>query len=293
MPEYPDIALYLEALESRIVGRPLQKLFVRSAFVLRTAAPPPERYEGRKVAGLGRIGKRVVIAFEGELYAVIHLRVTGRLRWLGSHVKVGKSGLADFVFEHGTLVLAEFGTKRRASLHLVEGEAALAALDAGGLDPLAIDLAAFAARLRSESHLAKRALTDPSLFSGIGNAYSDEILHRARVSPFELTGKLDDDAVERLYRATRSTLNDWVRWLREEAGGGFPDKITSTHKGMSVHGKFGEPCPVCGSPVQRVVYSENEMNYCATCQTEGKIHADRAMSRLLHDAFPKHVDELG
>ena len=292
MPEYPDLVVYLETLEPRIVGKRLNKLFVRSAFVLRTAEPSPDAFNGRYVTGLRRIGKRIVIAFEDDLFAVIHLRVMGRLRWLGSHIKVGKTGLADFVFDHGTLVLAEFGTKKRASLHLVRGEEALAAHDPGGLDVLEIDLPTFAQQLKSEPHLVKRSLTDPKLFSGIGNAYSDEILHRAQVSPFKHAAKLDADEVERLYHAARSTLEDWTRWIRDEVGPGFLDKVVAARKGMGVHGRYNEPCPVCGSPVQRVVYSDNEMNYCPTCQTEGKIHADRALSRLLHDGFPKHVDEL-
>ncbi|HET7845118.1 MAG TPA: DNA-formamidopyrimidine glycosylase family protein [Xanthomonadales bacterium] len=292
MPELPDLTIYLEALQSRIVGRVLQGVRLASPFVLRTATPPIDTAAGRRVAGLRRVGKRIVIELEGALFLVVHLMVLGRLRWLPVGAKGGKSALALFDFANGTLALVESGSKRRASLHVVEGEAALAALDPGGVEPLEADKPRFAAQLRRENHMVKRALTDPKLFAGIGNAYSDEILHRAQVSPFRLTQQLTDAEVVRLYDATRQVLMEWTRWLRNETGTGFPEKVTAFREGMAVHGRYGQPCPVCGSPVQRIVYAENETNYCARCQTGGRILADRAMSRLLHDSFPRNIDEL-
>jgi formamidopyrimidine-DNA glycosylase len=241
-----------------------------------------------------RLGKRIVIALDEALYLVIHLMIAGRLRWLTGTAKVpAKLALAVLHFDTGRLVFTEAGTKRRASLHLVQGDEALAAFDMGGLEVLASDFDAFAARLAKENHTLKRALTDPRLFSGIGNAYSDEILHRARLSPLALTSKLDASAVRALYDATRSVLGDWTHWLREESRGQFPENVTAFRPGMAVHGKYGQPCPVCGSPVQRIVYAENECNYCATCQTGGRLLADRSLSRLLHASWPKSIDELG
>lgn len=292
MPELPDLEIYREALASRIGGRVLERVRLASPFVLRTAAPPLEAAAGRRVSGLRRVGKRIVIALEGGLFLVVHLMVLGRLRWLPVGSKGGKSALALLDFANGTLALVESGTKRRASLHVVDGESALAALDPGGIEPLDADRPRFAAQLRRENHIVKRALTDPKLFAGIGNAYSDEILHRAQVSPFRLTQQLTDSEVARVHDATRQTLSEWTHWLRAEAGNGFPDKVTAFREGMAVHGRFGKPCPVCGSPVQRIVYAENETNYCAKCQTGGRILADRALSRLLHDSFPRSIDEV-
>jgi formamidopyrimidine-DNA glycosylase len=294
MPELPDVELYREALDARIVGRTLARVELRNPFVLRTAVPPIQAAEGRRVRSVQRLGKRIVIALDEALYLVIHLMIAGRLRWLTGTAKVpAKLALAVLHFDTGRLVFTEAGTKRRASLHLVQGDEALAAFDMGGLEVLACDVDAFAARLAKENHTLKRALTDPRLFSGIGNAYSDEILHRARLSPLALTSKLDASAVRALYDATRSVLGDWTHWLREESRGQFPENVTAFRPGMAVHGKYGQPCPVCGSPVQRIVYAENECNYCATCQTGGRLLADRSLSRLLHASWPKSIDELG
>ena len=293
VPELPDIAIYIEALEQRVVGQVLERVRLANPFLLRTAVPPISSAEGKRVVGLRRVGKRIVLALEGELFLVLHLMVAGRLRWLARNAKPpGRVTLATFEFPDGQLVLTEAGTKRRASLHLVQGEAAVDAMDPGGLDVMSADRAAFAARLKSENHTLKRALTDPRLFSGIGNAYSDEILHRARLSPVALTSALDEDGVARLYEATRATLADWMERLRTEAGDGFPEKVTAFRDGMAVHGRYRQPCPVCGSPVQRIVYAENEANYCARCQTGGRILADRSLSRLLHKSWPRSIDEL-
>jgi formamidopyrimidine-DNA glycosylase len=295
MPELPDIVVYLEALERRILGATLAHVRLASPFLLRTVAPPIGAAEGKRVERLQRIGKRIVIGLEGELFLVLHLMIAGRLRWLAPDDKPpGRIALALFEFtgrEPGTLALTEAGTKRRASLHLVQGEHALAQFQAGGLEPLACDLAGFAQRLTQENHTLKRALTDPRLFSGIGNAYSDEILHRAKLSPVALTGALTAEQTERLYLATRATLADWTQRLRGAAGAAFPDKVTAFREGMAVHGRFGQPCPVCGAPVQRIVYAENETNYCARCQTGGRILADRALSRLLKKSWPRALDE--
>jgi formamidopyrimidine-DNA glycosylase len=293
MPELPDIVVYLEALERRVAGRTLERVRLLSPFVLRTAVPPIASAEGRRVVALRRVGKRIVFELEGVLFLVLHLMVAGRLRWLAPGARPpGRITLAVLEFAEGSLAFTEAGTKRRASMHLVAGETALKALDAGGLEVLKIGRDAFAQRLRSENHTLKRALADPRLFSGIGNAYSDEILHRARLSPVALTSTLDDAAVARLFEATRATLADWTDRLRAGAGSGFPEKVTAFRDGMAVHGRFGKPCPVCGAPVQRIRYAENETNYCARCQTGGKVLADRALSRLLHKSWPRNIDEL-
>jgi formamidopyrimidine-DNA glycosylase len=293
VPELPDIAVYIEALERRLVGQPIERVRLANPFILRTAVPPITSVEGKRVLGLRRIGKRIVLALEGDLFLVLHLMVAGRLRWLARNAKPpARLTLATIGFPDGQLVFTEAGTKRRASLHLVQGEQALATMDPGGLDAMSTDLAAFAAQIKSENHTLKRALTDPRLFSGIGNAYSDEILHRARLSPLALTASLDEAAVARLFDATRATLSEWTARLRADAGDEFPEKVTAFRDGMAVHGRYRQPCPVCGSPVQRIVYAENEVNYCARCQTEGKILADRALSRLLHKSWPRNLDEL-
>jgi formamidopyrimidine-DNA glycosylase len=293
VPELPDIAVYIDALGKRVVGQPLERVRVANPFLLRTAVPPVSTAEGRRVVGLRRIGKRIVLALEGDLFLVLHLMVAGRLRWLARNAKPpGRLSLAVFEFPDGQLVFTEAGTKRRASLHFVQGEQALAAMDPGGLEPLEVDAAAFATRLKSENHTLKRALTDPRLFSGIGNAYSDEILHRARLSPFALTASLSDPEVARLYDGAREVLREWTERLRSAAGTAFPEKVTAFREGMAVHGRYRQPCPVCGSPVQRIVYAENEANYCARCQTGGRILADRALSRLLHESWPRNLDDL-
>jgi formamidopyrimidine-DNA glycosylase len=293
MPELPDVVAYIEALERRMVGWTLDRVRLVSPFVLRTAVPPIALAEGKRILGIRRLGKRVVLALEDELFLVFHLMIAGRLRWLSPNEKPpGRITLAVLEFADGALAFTEAGTKRRASLHLVRGEAALAAFDVGGLDVFGTDLATFAQRLKSENHTLKRALTDPRLFSGIGNAYSDEILHRAQLSPVAMTSALSDEQVARLFDATRTTLADWTERLRKEAGEGFPEKVTAFREGMAVHGRYGKPCPVCGAPVQRIRYAENETNYCARCQTGGKVLADRALSRLLHKSWPRNIDEL-
>jgi formamidopyrimidine-DNA glycosylase len=293
VPELPDVVVYLEALERRILGHVLHGVRLASPFVLRTVDPPIAAAAGRRILSLRRMGKRLVWELEDELFLVIHLMIAGRLRWAASGAKPpGKVGLAAFDFESGTLILTEAGSKRRASLHLVAGAAALAAFDRGGLEPLDATAEEFAARLRSESHTLKRALTDPRLFSGIGNAYSDEILHRARLSPLRLTGRLDEDELRRLHAATREVLVEWTERLREEAGEGFPEKVTAFRAGMAAHGRFREPCPRCGTPIQRIRYAENETNYCPVCQTEGRLLADRGLSRLLREDWPRSLEEL-
>jgi formamidopyrimidine-DNA glycosylase len=294
VPELPDIAVYVEALERRVRGQRLERVRLASPFVLRTAVPPIASVEGRVVIGVRRLGKRVVLALEDGLFVVLHLMVAGRLRWLGRDERLpGRITLAAFDFPAGTLAFTEAGTKKRASIHLVEGEAALAASSPGGLEPLEADAAAFAARLTAENHTLKRALTDPRLFSGIGNAYSDEILHRARLSPLALTQKLSPDEIERVRRATIEVLTEWTNRLRAQAGDEFPAGVTAFRPEMAVHGRYGKACPVCGAPVQRIVYAENETNYCARCQTGGMVLADRALSRLLHKSWPRNIDELG
>ena len=293
MPELPDVTVYREALAARVQGSVLTRVELASPFVLRTAVPPIALAEGRRVEAVQRLGKRLVLALEGGYFLVIHLMIAGRLRWLAPGAKPpGRITLAVLHFDTGRLALTEAGTKRRASLHFVEGAAALAALKAPGLEVDELDLAAFAAQLTRENHTLKRALTDPRLFSGIGNAYSDEILHRARLSPIAHTQKLDAAAVERLFHATRDVLAEWTARLRDQAAGGFPEKVTAFRPEMAVHGRYGQPCPVCGAPVQRIVYAENECNYCARCQTGGTVLADRALSRLLHKSWPRSIDAL-
>jgi formamidopyrimidine-DNA glycosylase len=293
VPELPDVVVYIEHLGTRLTGRTLTRLRLLNPFVLRSVNPPIASAEGKRVLGLRRIGKRIVFELEGGLFLVLHLMIAGRLRWLASGAKPpGRISLAVFEFDNATLLLTEAGTKRRASIHLVEGEAALAAMDPGGLEVLEARLEDFAARLKADRHTLKRALTDPHLFSGIGNAYSDEILHRAKLSPFAQTVSLSEEDVERLYAAARATLTEWTERLRRETGADFPEKVTAFREGMAVHGRFRKPCPVCGSPVQRIVYAENETNYCARCQTGGKVLADRALSRLLKASWPRSIDEL-
>jgi formamidopyrimidine-DNA glycosylase len=295
MPELPDVVIYLEALTRHIVGQRLERIHLLSPFVLRSVDPPIESVHGQIVGGVRRIGKRIVLEFGDDVFLVIHLMIAGRLRWRDPGKKPGmgpKMILASFAFPHGTLFFTEASSKKRASMQLVRGEAALRALDPGGLEPLEATLEQFHDALTRESHTAKRALTDPHLFSGIGNAYSDEILHAAKLSPLKLTRSLTDAELQRLYDATRATFVRWVDRLREQTGGGFPEKVTAFHGEMAVHGRFKQPCPVCGSPVQRIVYAENECNYCATCQTGGRLLADRSLSRLLKDDWPKSVDDL-
>ncbi|MBI5718633.1 MAG: formamidopyrimidine-DNA glycosylase [Burkholderiales bacterium] len=292
MPELPDVAVYVERAGERLVGQVLRRVRLLSPFVLRTAVPPIAETEGRKVIGVERLGKRIVLALEGERWLVIHLMIAGRLRWLAPGGKPpGRISLAAFEFDSGTLVLTEAGSKRRAALHCVGTREALAAFDAGGIDVMAADSATFAERLRLENHTLKRALTDPRLFSGIGNAYSDEILHRARLSPVTLTRALPDADIARLHAATREVLAEWTARLRAESPA-WPEKVTAFHPQMAVHGRFGQPCPVCGAPVQRIVHADNESNYCARCQTGGKLLADRALSRLLKASWPKSIDDL-
>ena len=293
MPELPDITVYIDHLETRLVGQTLERVRLVNPFVLRSVTPPIAAAEGTKVTGLRRLGKRIVIELESELFLVLHLMIAGRLRWVGKDAKLpGRITLAAFEFPSGTLIFTEAGTKRRASMHFVESEAALAAMDPGGLEVLEAGLEEFAARLKRENHTLKRALCDPHLFSGIGNAYSDEILHRAKLSPVALSFALSEAEVTRLYQATRATLVEWTERLRQHAGGEFPEKLTAFREGMAVHGRFGKPCPACGAPVQRIVYAENETNYCARCQTGGKLLADRALSRLLKKSWPRSIDEL-
>ena len=295
MPELPDVVVYVEALRARIEGRVLQRVRLRSPFVLRSVSPSIDEIAGQTVRGVRRLGKRIVLAFDAEIFLVIHLMIAGRLRWRDSGAKLGlgpKIVQASFEFSDGTLFLTEAGSKKRASIRLVSGEPALAALDPGGVEPLEIDVETFRAALTRDSHTLKRALTDPHLFSGIGNAYSDEILHAARLSPLRLTRSLTAEEVERLHGATRATLLTSIDHLRRDVGGGFPEKVTAFREEMAVHGKFKQPCPACGSPIQRIVYATNECNYCAICQTNGRRLADRALSRLLKEDWPRTVDEV-
>jgi len=292
LPELPDVTVYLEALERRIVGVTLERVRLLTPFLLRSVDPPLSAVTGKRVTGLRRLGKRLVIALEDDLFLVIHLMIAGRLHWKAAGAKPpGKIGLAAFDFSNGTLLLTEAGTKRRASLEVVRGEAALRALDPGGLEVMTADFEAFREALVAENHTLKRTLTDPRVFSGIGNAYSDEIFHRARLSPVKLTQSLDDEEARRLYESTRTVLTEWIEQLRAEAGEGFPEGVTAFRPDMAVHGRYGKPCPVCGAPVQRIVYAENETNYCARCQTGGRMLADRSLSRLLHSDWPKTLDE--
>lgn len=294
MPELPDVEAYRAALEPRLVGRRLEAVQLGgNVSLLRTVEPPLAAFEGRRVIATRRIGKRLVLAFEEELFLVFHLMIAGRLRWRPPGARAaGRRGPPTFVFESGSLALTEAGTKKRATLHAVRGEAALAALDPGGLEPLACDAEAFRARLAGESHTLKRALTDPRLLAGVGGAYADEILHRARLSPVALTGRLDDEGWGRLFEATCAVLSEWTARLVAEAREAFPEKVTAFRAGMAVHGRYGEPCPDCGAPVQRIVHAENETNYCARCQTGGRVLADRALSRLLRKDWPRTLEEL-
>jgi formamidopyrimidine-DNA glycosylase len=292
VPELPDILAYLAALEPRVADQRLEAIRLGSPFLLRSVVPPLRDAEGRRVLGLERIGKRVVFSLEGDLFLVLHLMIAGRLHWKPRGARVGGRALAAFDFPAGTLLLTEAGSKKRASLHLVDGKSGLTEFDRGGLEVLEADLPAFHAALIRESHTVKRALTDPRLFSGIGNAYSDEILHRARLSPAKLTRRLDSKEVERLWRAARETLEQWSRSLVAKAREAFPEKVTAFREGMAVHGRFGRPCPDCGQPVQRILYAENESNYCASCQTGGRLLADRALSQLLKGDWPKTLEEL-
>jgi len=295
LPELPDVVVYLEALTRHVVGRRLERLVLHSPFVLRTVDPPIDALQGQVVRGVRRVGKRIVLAFDHELFLVIHLMIAGRLRWREPGKKSGmgpKLVLAAFAFEHGTLFFTEASSKKRASLQLVRGEAALRALDPGGVEPLDATREQFHEALTRESHTLKRALTDPHLFSGIGNAYSDEILHAARLSPLKLSRTLTDAEFTQLYDATRETLTRWADLLRAQTGDGFPEKVTAFHAEMAVHGRFKLPCPVCGTPVQRIVYADSEANYCPTCQTGGRLLADRALSRLLKADWPRTLEEL-
>ena len=293
MPELPDIVLYCEHLERRVLGTTVDEVRVTNPNLLRTAVPPLSAASGRTVVGLRRLGKRIVFALEGDLFLVLHLMIAGRLKWKAAGTKIpGKVGSAAFDFSSGTLILTEAGTKKRAALYLVRGEAALAALDPGGLEVLDCNFAMFAARLRAENHTIKRSLTDPRILSGIGNAYSDEILHRARMSPMVLTQKMSDENYARLFAATQTCLREWMVRLREEAGEAFPEHVTAFRPDFAVHGRFGQPCPACASPVQRIRYADNETNYCATCQTGGTLLADRSLSRLLRGDWPRTLAEL-
>jgi len=293
MPELPDVVLYIEHLKARVLDQPLVRVRLGTPFLVRSVDPPLTEAVGRRVVGLRRVGKRIVFELEGELFLVFHLMIAGRFHWRPPGARVpGKVGLAAFEFPTGTLMLTEASSKKRASLHVVRGAAAVAAFDAGGLEVLDADLAAFRAALTRESHTLKRTLTDPRLLSGIGNAYGDEILHRARLSPVRLTRQLDDDEIARLYRATQDTLRGWIERLRREAGNKFPERVTAFRDGMAVHGRYRQSCPDCGSPVQRIVYAENETNYCARCQTGGVLLADRSLSRLLKSDWPRSLDEL-
>lgn len=296
MPELPDVTVYIEALEARILGQTLERVRIASPFLLRSVDPPVSAAEGRRVVELRRLGKRIAIGLEGDLWLVFHLMIAGRFAWMEPGAKISrnpkKRGLAALDFPNGSLVLTEAGTKKRASLHVVQGEESLSDHDRGGVELLEADLSEFREALTRRNHTLKRALTSPSLFSGVGNAYSDEILHRAKLSPLKWTERLSDEEIERLYEATRAVLSEWTERLRAETGDGFPKKVTAFRDGMAVHGRYGKPCPACGSPVQRIRYAENETNYCPTCQTEGRVLADRSLSRLLKKDWPRTVEEL-
>jgi formamidopyrimidine-DNA glycosylase len=293
MPELPDITAYITALESRIMAEPIESVRLASAFLLRTAQPPVTNVEGRTVRALRRIGKRIAIGVDGDLWLVLHLMIAGRLHWRSAGVKLsGRQNLAAFDFPNGSLVLTEAGTKRRASLHILTGEEGLRSVDPGGIEIFTSDAASFRTALTAENRTLKRALTDPRLVSGIGNAYSDEILHAAQLSPIALTHKLQLQEWDRLFAATRHTLGLWIDRLKAEAGTGFPEKVTAFRKGMAVHGRYGEPCPRCGQKIQRIRYADNETNYCARCQTGGRVLADRSLSRLLRSDWPRTLEEL-
>jgi formamidopyrimidine-DNA glycosylase len=292
MPELPDVTVYVEALRERLLGHTLNRALIRGPFLLRSTHPPVEAAYGRKVRDIRRIGKRIAIGFEGGVWLILHLMIAGRLHWKAAGAKPAKNSQAVFEFDNGWLTLTEAGTQHRASLHMAQGEDALLNLSAGGVEVLSADVDAFTAALQSANHTLKRALTDPHIFSGIGNAYSDEILHRAGLSPIALTQKLKPEECARLYAATRATLMEWTERLRTDAAGGFPEKVTAFRDGMAVHGRYGQPCPRCGAKVQRIRYASNETNYCAPCQTGGKLLADRALSRLLREDWPRTLDEL-
>jgi formamidopyrimidine-DNA glycosylase len=293
LPELPDITVYVEALAARVRQQPMERLRIGNPFIVRTIAPPVSAVEGRRVIAVRRIGKRIVFAMEANLFVVLHLMIAGRLRWRDRGAAIpGKVGLAAFDFPAGTAILTEQGSKRQASIHLIEGAENLASLDPGGLEVLGSTLPEFAARLTRENHTLKRALTDPHIFSGIGNAYSDEILHAAKMSPMTLTSSLRDTDIARLHDATIRTLERWIARLRHETGDSFPDKVTAFHEGMAAHGRYGKPCPDCGAPIQRIVYARNEANYCAACQTGGRLLSDRALSRLLKQDWPKTLEEM-
>jgi formamidopyrimidine-DNA glycosylase len=292
MPELPDVTVYVEALRRRVVGQPLRAVELHTPFLLRTVEPPLQSVGGREVRDIRRIGKRIVFDLEGDLHLVIHLMIAGRLHWLASGKRVPRNVLATLEFPNGTLTFTEAGSKKRASMHLVLGSDALAQFERGGIEPLAMTRQQFADRLRSENHTVKRSLTDPRLFSGIGNAYSDEILHRARLSPVKLTSRLTDEEITTLYGATRAVLEEWTDRLRAESGDGFPEKVTAFRPEMAAHGKYGQPCPACGTAIQRIRYADNETNYCPRCQTDGRLLADRALSRLLKQDWPKRIEEL-
>ena len=292
MPELPDIVAYIEALEPRILNQPIHDIRVSSPFLLRSVDPPLSEASGKNVTNLRRLGKRIVLGLEDELFLIIHLMIAGRFHWKETRAKPNRQTLASFVFATGTLVLTEAGSKKRASMYFVRGESALAAHDPGGLEVLEADLKSFTARLTAENHTLKRALTDPHFFSGIGNAYSDEILHAAGLSPLKLTERLEGSEVRRLYEATQATLRLWSEKLCREAKESFPEKVTAFRPEMSVHGRYGKPCPKCGTPIQRIVYAANEANYCPTCQTGGRLLADRALSRLLKTDWPRTLEEL-
>jgi formamidopyrimidine-DNA glycosylase len=293
MPELPDLTIYIESLEARIVGKRLENIRLASPFILRTVEPRVDKVRGKTILGLQRIGKRIVFELEDELYLVIHLMIAGRFHWKKPKTRIpGKVGHAAFDFSTGTLLLTEASTKKRASMHIVRGRSALAEFDRGGIEVLESSLEAFRSALLRENHTVKRSLTDPRLFSAIGNAYSDEILHRSRLSPLKLTRQLTEDEIVRLHRATISTLQEWIERLRSETGSEFPEKVTAFREEMAVHGRFGKPCPVCGSRIQRIVYAENECNYCPRCQTGGRLLSDRSLARLLKDDWPKTIDDL-
>jgi formamidopyrimidine-DNA glycosylase len=293
MPELPDVSVYVEAIRARIAGHKLLKAMVKSPFLLRSTAPPLSATIGRTVSDVRRVGKQIAIGVDGGLWLVLHLMIAGRLHWKTSAPKLGgRNILAAFEFDNGWLWLTEAGTQRRAALHVVDGEEGLGSMNAGGIEPLDASLEAFSAALRSSNHTLKRSLTDPHIFSGIGNSYSDEILHRAQLSPIAMTQKLKDEEIERLYDATRATLLEWTDRLRAESVDEFPEKVTAFRPGMAVHGRYGQPCPRCGAKVQRIRYASNETNYCATCQTGGRLLADRALSRLMHEDWPRTLEEL-